>query len=43
MHSNIGQLMYDNKIGTKESQFAEFQKAWTEDKENMGNPKNVYI
>ncbi len=42
MHSNIGQLMYDNKIGTKESQFAEFEKAWTEDKENVDNPKNVY-
>ncbi len=42
MHSNIGQIMYDNKIGTKESQFAEFQKAWTEDKENFDNPKNVY-
>ncbi len=42
MHSNIGQLMYDNKIGTKETQFAELHKAWTEDKNNVKNPKNVY-
>jgi len=42
MHSSIGQLMYDNKIGTKETQFAEFHKAWTEDKNNVKNPKNVY-
>ncbi len=42
MHSDIGQLMYDNKIGTKENQFAEFHKAWTEDKANFNNPKNVY-
>ena len=42
MHSDIGQLMYDNKMGTKESQFAEFHKAWTEDKVNFTNPKNVY-
>lgn len=42
MHSDIGQLMYDNKMGNAESQFAEFHKAWTEDKENVSNPKNVY-
>ncbi len=42
MHANIGQLMYDNKIGTKEAQFAEFEKAWTEDKAHVKNPKNVY-
>ncbi len=42
MHSDIGQLMYDNKMGTKENQFAEFHKAWTEDKGNFKNPKNVY-
>lgn len=42
MHSDIGQLMYDNKMGTVESQFAEFHKAWTEDKENVTNPKNIY-
>ncbi|MDY8134732.1 hypothetical protein [Aquimarina sp. 2201CG5-10] len=42
MHADIGQIMYDNKIGTKESQFAEFHKAWSEDKNNVTNPKNVY-
>ena len=42
MHSTIGQLMYDNKIGSKEDQFAELHKAWTEDKKNVDNPKNVY-
>jgi len=42
MHADIGQLMFDNKIGTKETQFAEFHKAWTEDKKNVTNPKNVY-
>ena len=42
MHANIGQLMHDNKIGTKETQFSEFNKAWTKDKEHMSNPKNVY-
>ncbi|WP_378178815.1 tetratricopeptide repeat protein [Aquimarina sp. SS2-1] len=42
MHSEIGQIMYDNKIGTLESQFAEFDKAWTEDKENFSSPKKVY-
>ncbi len=42
MHASIGQLMFDNKIGTKETQFGEFDKAWTEDKDNVSNPKNVY-
>lgn len=42
MHSDIGQLLFDNKIGTKDSQFAEFDKAWTEDKANITNPKKVY-
>ncbi|MFD2563038.1 tetratricopeptide repeat protein [Aquimarina rubra] len=42
MHSDIGQIMYDNKIGNAESQFAEFDKAWTEDKKNFSSPKKVY-
>ncbi len=42
MHSDIGQIMYDNKIGTKETQFAEFSKAWNEDKKNFDNPKGIY-
>ena len=42
MHSDIGQLMYDNKIGSKESQFAEFDKAYTKDKKNFKRPKKLY-
>jgi tetratricopeptide (TPR) repeat protein len=42
MHSDIGQLMYDNKIGTKESQFAEFDKAYKNDKANFKRPKKLY-
>ncbi len=42
MHSDIGQLMYDNKIGTKDAQFAEFNKAYTEDKGNFKRPKKLY-
>ncbi|KAA1243078.1 M48 family metallopeptidase [Aquimarina sp. RZ0] len=42
MHSDIGQIMYDNKIGTKDSQFAEFDKAYKEDKTNFKRPKKLY-
>ncbi|WP_271769035.1 tetratricopeptide repeat protein [Aquimarina algiphila] len=42
MHSDIGQLMYDNKIGTKETQFAEFDKGYSEDKKNFKRPKKLY-
>ncbi|WP_299260387.1 tetratricopeptide repeat protein [uncultured Aquimarina sp.] len=42
MYSDIGQIMYDNKIGNKESQFAEFNKAWTEDNKSFSSPKKVY-
>ncbi|PKV48130.1 hypothetical protein ATE84_0119 [Aquimarina sp. MAR_2010_214] len=42
MHSDIGQLMYDNKIGSKESQFVEFDKAYTKDKKNFKRPKKLY-
>lgn len=42
MHSEIGQIMYNNKIGTKEEQFEEFSKGWTQDKANFDNPKSVY-
>ncbi|MHA7056365.1 tetratricopeptide repeat protein [Aquimarina sp. M1] len=42
MHSDIGQIMYDNKIGTTESQFAEFHKAYTEDKGNFNGAKKLY-
>ncbi|WP_281986831.1 tetratricopeptide repeat protein [Aquimarina aggregata] len=42
MHGTIGQIMFDNKIGTIDTQYAELDKAWTEDKDNVSNPKNVY-
>ncbi len=42
MHSDIGQLMFDNKIGTKDAQFAEFHKAYTEDKKNFKGAKKLY-
>ncbi|WP_062054416.1 tetratricopeptide repeat protein [Aquimarina longa] len=42
MYSHIGQLMYDNKMGTKDSQFAEFNKAYTKDKDNFKRPKKLY-
>ena len=42
MYGDIGQSMYDNKIGTKEEQFATFDKAWKEDNKNFDNPKHVY-
>ena len=42
MHSEIGQLMHDNNIGTKEAQLAEFEKAWKEDRANFDNPKKLY-
>ncbi|WP_108867443.1 tetratricopeptide repeat protein [Aquimarina aquimarini] len=42
MHSDIGQLMYDNKIGTKDTQFAEFDKAYTKDKASFKRPKKLY-
>ncbi len=43
LHSDIGQIMYNNKIGTTESQFAEFDKAYTEDKANFKGAKKLYI
>ncbi|TYP77271.1 tetratricopeptide repeat protein [Aquimarina intermedia] len=42
LHSDIGQLMFDNNIGTKESQFEAFDKAYTEDKENFKGAKKLY-
>ncbi len=42
MHSDIGQTMFDNKIGTKDEQFAEFHKAYTEDKDNFKGAKKLY-
>ncbi len=42
MYTDIGQIMYDNKIGSKEEQFSEFEKAWLKDKKNFKNPKGIY-
>ncbi|WP_299434690.1 tetratricopeptide repeat protein [uncultured Aquimarina sp.] len=42
MYSDIGQIMYNNKMGTAESQFTEFDKAYTEDKTNFKRPKKLY-
>ncbi|MBP2831694.1 tetratricopeptide repeat protein [Aquimarina sp. U1-2] len=42
LHSDIGQLMFDHKIGTKDAQFAEFHKAYTEDKKNFTGAKKLY-
>lgn len=42
MHSAIGQLMYDNSIGSKQSQFDAFDKAYTKDKVNFKKPKRLY-
>ncbi len=41
-HSDMGQLMYDNKMGTKEAQYAEFHKAYTEDNANFKGAKKIY-
>ena len=42
MYSDLGQLMHDNNIGTKETQFEEFKKGWDKDRESFSNPKNIY-
>ncbi|MBQ0734414.1 tetratricopeptide repeat protein [Aquimarina celericrescens] len=42
LHSDIGQLMFDNKIGTNYEQFIEFHKAYTEDKDNFTGAKKLY-
>ncbi len=42
VYSDIAQLMYDNKIGTKEEQFASFDKAYKEDGANFKGAKKWY-
>lgn len=42
IYGSVGQIMFDHKIGTIDTQYKEFNKAWTEDKSNVRNPKNVY-
>ncbi|WGK65375.1 tetratricopeptide repeat protein [Croceiramulus getboli] len=41
-YADLAQVMYDNKMGTKEKQFNMFQKAWDEDKETFTSAKSLY-
>lgn len=38
----IAQVMFDNGIGTKEEQYAAFEKAWTTDEATFESPKSLY-
>jgi len=40
--SRIAQVKYDNKIGTKETQFADFDKAYKKDAASFKSPKSLY-
>ncbi|SHI60668.1 Tetratricopeptide repeat-containing protein [Mesonia phycicola] len=42
VYSDIAQTMFDNKLGSKEEQYAAFDKAWEIDKESFNNPKALY-
>ncbi len=42
VYSDIAQLMYDHKIGTKEEQYATFDKAYKEDQANFHGAKKWY-
>lgn len=42
VYTDIAQLKYDNKIGSKEELFKAFDKVWVEDKENFTSPKGLY-
>ena len=39
--ADIAQVMYDNKLGTTEEQYAAFDKAWTTDKASFKSPKGL--
>lgn len=41
--SELALVMYENKIGTTEEQFAMFKKAWDTDKANFKNAKGLYV
>ncbi|TQD38528.1 tetratricopeptide repeat protein [Haloflavibacter putidus] len=41
-YADIAQVMYDNKIGTKEEQYQAFDKAWKADKDSFNSPKALY-
>lgn len=40
--SKIAQLKFDNNMGTKAQQFADFDKAFKTDRENFTSPKGIY-
>ncbi|MCB7481527.1 tetratricopeptide repeat protein [Christiangramia sediminis] len=42
VYTDIAQLKYDNKLGSKEELFKAFDKVWVEDKENFTSPKGLY-
>jgi tetratricopeptide (TPR) repeat protein len=39
--ADIAQVMYDNKVGTTEEQYAAFDKAWDEDRKSFKSPKGL--
>ena len=42
VYSKLALLKYENGIGTKADQFAQFNKAFTEDEANFNSPKRLY-
>jgi tetratricopeptide (TPR) repeat protein len=42
IYSDIAQLKYDHKLGTKEELYNAFDKAYTEDRENFTGAKSLY-
>ena len=42
IYSDIAQLKYDNKLGSKEELYNAFDKAYTEDRDNFTSPKSLY-
>ncbi|PRX45658.1 tetratricopeptide repeat protein [Salegentibacter salegens] len=42
IYSDIAQLRYDHKLGTKEELYNAFDKVYTEDRENFTSPKGLY-
>ncbi|MGO3706634.1 MAG: hypothetical protein ACTJGD_02435 [Mesonia hippocampi] len=42
VYADIAQAMYDNGIGTKEEQYAAFDKAWNLDQASFNSPKALY-
>jgi tetratricopeptide (TPR) repeat protein len=42
-YANIAEAMYDYKIGTAAEQLGWYEKAWKEDKENVNDPRTLYV